>query len=132
MENIEEITHGTVFRQNLQRYMDANGMSHNGTAKAAGVSQKTVWSVCSGRSVPTLNTAQRVAKAVGVDAAVLKIKPLSPSQVARSTQVARLASELIELSAGDLKTVRDFVAVLRKPGKGQLELIPECESDGDD
>ena len=77
-------TRGNVFRENLQSYMTEERMSHNRTAKAAGVSQKTVWSVCTGRSVPSLDTAETVANAAGVDAAVLQIKPLSPSQVGRS------------------------------------------------
>ena len=86
-------------------------MSHNGTAKAAGVSRRPFGQ--SQRPQWPHPEWRRVAKAVGVDAAVLKIKPLSPSQVARSTQVARLASELIELSAGDLKTVMDRVPQAR-------------------
>ena len=122
-------TRGNVFRENLQSYMTEERMSHNSTAKAAGVSQKTVWSVCTGRSVPSLDTAETVANAAGVDAAVLQIKPLSPSQVGRSKKVAQLTSELFELSAADLERVRHVVAAMRlpkeKPTVRQYALLSE-------
>ena len=123
--------HSEVFRENLQGFMTDMGMSHLGTAKSSGVSQKTVWSVCSGRSVPTLNTAHRVASAVGVDAALLQIKPLTPSQVWRSKDVARITSELFDLSAEDLSAVRKFVSGMQKPKQTvqQYGLLSETESD---
>ena len=123
--------HSEVFRENLQGFMTDMGMSHLGTAKSSGVSQKTVWSVCSGRSVPTLNTAHRVASAVGVDAALLQIKPLTPSQVWRSKDVARITSELFDLSAEDLSAVRKFVSGMQKPKQTvqQYALLSETESD---
>ena len=37
---------GEIFRKNLQGFMKEMRISHNGLAKATGVSQKTVWSVC--------------------------------------------------------------------------------------
>lgn len=120
-----------IFRENLQGYMTDMGMSHLGTAKKSGVSQKTVWAVCSGRSVPTLNTAHRVAEAVGVDAALLQIRPLTPSQVGRSRQVARLTSELFDLNAADLSAVRKFVSGMQKPKQAvrQYALLSETESE---
>ena len=123
--------HSEVFRENLQGFMTDMGMSHLGTAKSSGVSQKTVWSVCSGRSVPTLNTAHRVASAVGVDAALLQIKPLTPSQVWRSKEVARITSELFDLSAADLSAVRKFVSGMQKSKQTvqQYALLSETESD---
>ena len=123
--------HSEVFRENLQGFMTDMGMSHLGTAKSSGVSQKTVWSVCSGRSVPTLNTAHRVASAVGVDAALLQIKPLTPSQVWRSKDVARITSELFDLSAADLSAVRKFVSGMQKSKQTvqQYALLSETESD---
>ena len=119
--------HSELFRENLQGYMTDMRMSHNGIAKATGVSQKTVWSVCTGRSAPTLNTAHAVAEAVGVDAALLQIKPLTPSQVLRSKDVARITSELFELSAADLSAVRKFVSGMKKPKQAvkQYALLSE-------
>jgi DNA-binding XRE family transcriptional regulator len=123
--------HSELFRKNLQGFMDDMGMSGLGTAKTSGVSQKTVWSVCTGRSAPTLNTAHRVAKAVGVDAALLQIKPLTPSQVGRSKQVARLTAELFDLSAADLSAVRKFVSGMQKPKHAvkQYALLSETENE---
>ena len=121
--------HSELFRQNLQGFMTYAGMSHNGTAKSSGVSQKTIRSVCHGRSAPTLNTAHRVAEAVGVDAALLQIKPLTPSQVWRSKDVAQITSELFELSAADLSAVRKFVSGMCKPKQTvqQYALLSEDE-----
>ena len=123
--------HGETFQKNLQGFMTDMGMSHNGIAKAAGVSQKTVWSVCTGRSVPSLDTAETVANAVGVDAALLQIKPLTPSQVWRSKDVARITSELFDLSAEDLSAVRKFVSGMQKPKQAvkQYALLSETESE---
>ena len=109
------MTQGEMFQKNLQGFMTDMGISHNGIAKKSGVSQKTVWSVCSGRSVPSLNTAKDVAEAVGVDAALLQIKPLTPAQVWRSKDVARITSDLFDLSAADLSAVRKFVSVMKRP-----------------
>ena len=123
--------HSELFRKNLQGFMTDMGMSTLGTAKSSDVSQKTVWSVCSGRSAPTLNTAHRVASAVGVDAALLQIKPLTPSQVWRSKDVARITSELFDLSAADLSAVRKFVSGMQKSKQTvqQYALLSETESD---
>lgn len=129
MKPSNEREQGELFRENLQGFMTDMGMSHLGTAKKSGVSQKTVWSVCTGRSVPTLNTAKRVADAVGVDAALLQIKPLTPAQVWRSKDVARITSELFELSAADLSAVRKFVSGMKKPKQAvkQYALLSEHE-----
>ena len=58
------MTYGDNFQRNLDRYMKAENISHNSVAVKTGVSQKTVWSVVTGRSVPSLNTTEMVAKTV--------------------------------------------------------------------
>ena len=50
------MNYGSNYQSNLDRYMSEEGISHNSIAKKTGVSQKTVWSVVTGRSTPTLNT----------------------------------------------------------------------------
>ena len=120
MESNTHLESGTIFRENLQRYFDANEISHNSVAMKSGVSQKTVWSVATGRSVPTLNTAQNVARAAGVDASILTMKMLSPSQVARSRQMATLMADLIDLTPADFTAVMSHVRALRKPEQGSL------------
>jgi len=99
------MTYGDNFQKNLDRYMKAENISHNSVAKKAGVSQKTVWSVVTGRSVPSLNTAQIVGKTVGVDARVMVTKELSPQQVGRSKKIGKMLDQLIELSSDQLDTV---------------------------
>ena len=120
---------GEIFQKNLQGFMKEMRMSHNGIAKASGVSQKTVWSVCTGRSVPSLDTAEKVATAAGVDSALLQVKPLTPAQVLRSKAVARITSDLFDLSAADLSAVRKFVSEMRKPKQvvRQYALLSEGE-----
>ena len=120
---------GEIFRKNLQGFMKEMRISHNGLAKATGVSQKTVWSVCTGRSVPSLDTAEKVATAAGVDAALLQVKPLTPEQVLRSKAVARITSDLFDLSAADLSAVRKFMSGMRKPKQvvRQYALLSEDE-----
>ena len=120
MESTTHLESGTIFRENLQRYFDANEISHNSIAIKSGVSQKTVWSVATGRSVPTLNTAQNVARAAGVDASILTMKMLSPSQVARSRQMAALMADLIDLPPADFTAVMSHVRALWKPEQGSL------------
>ena len=99
------MTYGENFQQNLDRYMRAENISQNSVAKNTGVSQKTVWSVVTGRSVPSLNTAEMVAKTVEVDARVMVSKDLSPAQVARSKKIGKMLDQLIELNIEQLETV---------------------------
>ena len=99
------MTYGDNFQKNLDRYMKAENISHNSVAKKAGVSQKTIWSVVTGRSVPSLNTAQVVGKTVGVDARVMVTKELSPQQAGRSTKIGKMLDQLVELNSDQLDTV---------------------------
>jgi transcriptional regulator with XRE-family HTH domain len=99
------MTYGDKFQRNLDRYMKAENISHNSVAKSAGVAQKTVWSVVTGRSIPSLNTAEIVAKTAGVDARVMVSKELSPQQVSRSKKIGRMLDQMIDLNAEQLDTV---------------------------
>lgn len=122
MQNEDSLESGAIFQENLQRYLSANEISQNSIALASGVSQKTVWSVVTGRSVPTLNTAQNVARAAGVDASVLSMRMLDAKQVARSKQVSALMSELLDLGHEEFVAVCRFVRALQKPEPSQPEL----------
>ena len=85
--------------------MKAESISHNSVATKTGVSQKTVWSVVTGRSVPSLNTAEMVAKTVGVDARVMVSAELTPQQAKRSRKIGKMLDQLIELNLEQLDTV---------------------------
>ena len=78
------MAYGENFQRNLDCYMKAEGISHNSIATKTGVSQKTVWSVVTGRSIPSLKTTEVVAKATGVDARVMLGKELNAGQVGLS------------------------------------------------
>ena len=104
------VSYGANFQKNIDKYMDAEGISHNSVAKKTGVSQKTVWSVASGRSVPTLNTAEVVAGAVGVDVRVMLGKELEAKQVGRSARIGRILDELIDLTPEQLRTVQQVIS----------------------
>lgn len=99
------MTYGDNFQQNLDRYMKAERISHNSVAIKSGVSQKTIWSVVTGRSVPSLNTAEIVAKTTGVDFRVMLAKELSPEQTKRSKKIGRMLDQLTELNPEQLDTI---------------------------
>lgn len=99
------MTYGSNFQLNLDGYMKREDISHNSIAKKTGVSQKTVWSVASGRSTPTLNTAQVVADAVGVDARIMLGSELTPEQVGRSQRIGRMLDQIVCLNSEQLATV---------------------------
>jgi transcriptional regulator with XRE-family HTH domain len=99
------MNYGSHFQLNLDQYMKRENISHNSIAKKTGVSQKTVWSVASGRSTPTLNTAQIVADAVGVDARVLLGSQLTTEQVGRSQRIGKMLDQIIVLNSEQIATL---------------------------
>ena len=99
------MAYGENFQRNLDCYMKAENISHNSIAIKTGVSQKTVWSVVTGRSVPSPNTAEAVARATGVDARVLMDGELEAGQVGRSMKLGRMLDQLINLTPDQLDTV---------------------------
>ena len=99
------MSHGANFQTNLQNYMKAESISHNSVALKTGVSQKTVWSVVTGRSVPSLNTAEVVANAVGVDVRVLCGGELTPRQCGRSQRMGRMLDQMVSLTDEQLATL---------------------------
>lgn len=99
------MSHGLNFQRNLQEYMKAESISHNSVALKTGVSQKTVWSVVTGRSVPSLNTAEVVANAVGVDVRVMCGMELTPRQSGRSARVGRMLDQMATLTDEQLATL---------------------------
>ena len=105
--NVKEVSmkYGPNYQANLDRYMSEEGISHNSIAKKTGVSQKTVWSVVTGRSTPTLNTAQIVGDAVGIDARVLLGSELTAHQIARSQRIGRMLDQIIQLNSEQLATL---------------------------
>jgi len=99
------MSYGSNFQRNLDDFMRADNISHNSIAKKTGVSQKTVWSVVTGRSTPTLNTAEIVANAVGVDCRVLVGQELTPVQVGRSQRIGRMLDIMVTLDSEQLATL---------------------------
>ena len=99
------MSYGSNFQRNLDSFMRADNISHNSIAKKTGVSQKTVWSVVTGRSTPTLNTAEIVANAVGVDCRVLVSQELTPAQVGRSQRIGRMLDIMVTLDGEQLATL---------------------------
>lgn len=99
------MNYGANFQTNLDRYLKDQNISHLSIAKKTGVSQKTVWSVATGRSTPTLNTAEIVADAAGVDCRVLLGRELTPKQVQRSQRIGRMLDQIVRLNSEQLATV---------------------------
>jgi len=99
------MNYGQAFQSNLDRYLKHEEISHLSIAKKTGVSQKTVWSVATGRSTPTLNTAEIVANAAGVDCRVMLRQDLTPQQVASSQKIGRMLDKIINLNSEQLATL---------------------------
>jgi len=99
------MNYGPTFQSNLDRYLKYQEISHLSIAKKTGVSQKTVWSVATGRSTPTLNTAEVVANAVGVDCRVMLGQELTPEQVGRSQKIGRMLDKILNLNSEQLATL---------------------------
>jgi transcriptional regulator with XRE-family HTH domain len=103
---VQIMGYGKNFQQNLDRYMKQEQISHLSVSKKTGVSQKTVWSVVTGRSTPTLNTAETVANAVGVDCRVLLGGELTPAVVAKSNRIGRMLDQITMLNSEQLATLQ--------------------------
>lgn len=99
------MNYGQTFQSNLDRYLKHEEISHLSIAKKTGVSQKTVWSVASGRSTPTLNTAEIVANAVGLDSRVMMGRELTPQQVGASARIGRMIDKILSLNSEQLATL---------------------------
>ena len=90
---------------NLKRYLDGNQISTNSLANKSKISQKTIWVVQAGKSVPTVNTVQQISMALDIDGRVMLGKELTFDQLKRTKKIGRILDLLPELSPDDLSSV---------------------------
>lgn len=65
------VTLRTTFAANLRATRKANGISQENFARMAGISRAYISTLENGAKAPTLDTVERLAGALGVDATVL-------------------------------------------------------------
>lgn len=93
------------YSSNLKRYLDGNQISTNSLANKSKISQKTIWVVQAGKSVPTVNTVQQISKALDIDARPMLAKELSFDQLKQTKKIGRILDLLVELSPADIDSV---------------------------
>jgi transcriptional regulator with XRE-family HTH domain len=98
------------YSANLKRYLEAEEISTNSLANKSNISQKTIWVVQAGKSVPTVNTVQQISKALGIDSRMMLSKELTVDQLRRTVKLGKIMDDLIEMSA---EQVAHFAAVAK-------------------
>ena len=93
------------YSSNLKRYLDGNQISTNSLANKSKISQKTIWVVQAGKSVPTVNTVQQISKALDIDGRVMLGKELTFDQLKQTKKIGRILDLLPDLSGDDLNSV---------------------------
>lgn len=102
------------YSRNIRNYMLDNGISGNSLATSSGISQKTIWVTQAGKTTPTVNTADAIANALGLDARVLMGSELTGDQMDRSKRIGRLLDELVTLSAEELSHITAIISAFKK------------------
>jgi transcriptional regulator with XRE-family HTH domain len=103
------------YQRNIKSFMLDNGISGNSLANQSGISQKTIWVTQAGKTTPTVNTAQAIADALGLDARVLLNSELTSDQMDRSKRIGRLLDDLIELKPEQLSHIVAIVKAFKEP-----------------
>ena len=62
----ESMTVVEVFRENVEAFMEQNGITQQEVADAGGITQATLSRALSGVHAPTLDTCEKIAKGLGV------------------------------------------------------------------
>ena len=86
------------YSNNLKRYLDGNGISTNSLANKSNISQKTIWVVQAGKSVPTVNTAQSISKALMIDSRMMLHKDLTLDEMTNTIRVGKIMEELVSMT----------------------------------
>jgi transcriptional regulator with XRE-family HTH domain len=94
------------YSRNLKLYLDGEGISTNSLANKTNISQKTIWVVQAGKSVPTVNTIQSISDALPIDGRVMLGKELTLGQLQQTAKIGKIMDDLIELTADQVSHVR--------------------------
>jgi transcriptional regulator with XRE-family HTH domain len=93
------------YSSNLKRYLDGNQISTNSLANRSKISQKTIWVVQAGKSVPTVNTVQQIGKALDIDARIMLGRELTFDQLKKTKKIGKILDLLVDLTAEELDSV---------------------------
>ena len=100
------IRYADNYSRNLKRYLDGEGISTNSLANKTNISQKTIWVVQAGKSVPTVNTIQSISAALPIDGRVMLGKELTLDQLKRTAKIGRIVDDLIEMTNDQIDHIR--------------------------
>ena len=93
---------------NLKRYLDGNQISTNSLANKSKISQKTIWVVQAGKSVPTVNTVQQISKALDIDGRVMLGRELTFDELKQTKKIGKILDLLVGLSPDDLASIHSI------------------------
>lgn len=93
------------YSHNLKVYLEGEGISTNSLANKSNISQKTIWVVQAGKSVPTVNTIQSIAAALNIDSRLMLHTSLTLDQLQRTRKVGRIMDDLIEMTSDQIAHV---------------------------
>lgn len=91
---------------NLKRYLDGERISTNSLADKTRISQKTIWVVQAGKSVPTVNTVQSISDALPIDGRVMMGCELTLEQLRLTSKIGRVMDDLIQMTGEQIDHVR--------------------------
>ena len=94
------------YSRNLKTYLEGEEISTNSLANKTNISQKTIWVVQAGKSVPTVNTIQSINSALPIDGRVMLGKELTLEQIRRSAKIGKILDELINLTTEQIDHIR--------------------------
>lgn len=94
------------YSANLKRYLDGEGISTNSLANKTNISQKTIWVVQAGKSVPTVNTIQSISMALPIDGRVMLGKELTLAQINKTGMIGRILDDLVDMTSDQIEHVR--------------------------
>ena len=94
------------YSRNLKLYLDGESISTNSLANKTNISQKTIWVVQAGKSVPTVNTVQSISAALPIDGRVMLSKELTFDQLQRTAKIGRIMDDLIEMTNDQIDHIR--------------------------
>ena len=96
------------YSSNLKRYLDGNQISTNSLANKSKISQKTIWVVQAGKSVPTVNTVQQISKALDIDGRVMLGRELTFDELKQTKKIGKILDLLVGLSPDALASIHSI------------------------
>lgn len=94
------------YSRNLKLYLSTEGIATASLAGKTNISQKTVWVVQAGKSVPTVNTIQSIDAALPIDGRVMLGGELTYDQILRTAKVGRIMDDLVQMNKDQIDHIR--------------------------